>query len=742
MLRGSRGRESWRSVMPEPSPERLHFLDYWRVMRSRKEIVLAVFLLVVLTGGLITYAMPKVYRSSVLVQVKEETPESEIWKPPYYRYDPLFLRTQFEIIQSARVLEEVIRKLNLTERLGRAYGYASQGERAADLTLKLLSRNLRVHQYRDTNLIELQVYLSELGGTPEEAPRLVAEIADEIAETYRNQELDRVRQRTERVLKGMLEALEDQRVKVADLEKRVDEIRERHQINLVGSWDYGEENTLQKISLSRLDANRIQARLEMEEKKAKLDKILSLSTNELLDVAHLLIGDPALSALVAERRKAEVELARLRQAELGPRHPDVVKVRAVIDELDLKIREAVTALKAGVLHDYQAAQAKLDALTSEVEELKARERSAEATGLREFARAKEDLEHARKIRDALETRYLQQRIEMRIPRANVEVIQHAKVPPLDDPVRPNVPLNLLLSVLLGLGAGIGLAYFVEYLDTSVKTIEDVERYLGVSVLGVIPQKVRPLVERLSEPAHAEAYRVLRTNILFSKRLEKGKSICITSGSVGEGKTLTLFNLAYVCAQLGDRVLIVDSDLHRPRQHKILGVSNQIGLATVLVGRTPLEEAIVVTRYPNLHVLPSGRVPSSSHGLLATQKMSDLVAELKRRYDWAFFDSPPIIGVSDASLLVREVDGVLLVVQHRKYPRAVSARAREMIANIGGNLLGVVLNNINIARDHTYYYYQQHYYYYPRRERAEGAEGAGSGPGASSTPSSQPEAART
>jgi capsular exopolysaccharide synthesis family protein len=319
-----------------------------------------------------------------------------------------------------------------------------------------------------------------------------------------------------------------------------------------------------------------------------------------------------------------------------------------------------------------------------------------------------DLEHARKIRDALEMRYHQERIGLRIPRTTVEVIEPAKPPDREDYVSPDFMLNLVLSIMVGLGFGVGLAYFIEYLDTSVKTIEDVERYMRVPVMGVIPQKVRPLVDETAEGAHAEAYRVLRTNMQFSKKVKGGKTFCVTSGSVGEGKSLTIFNLAYVCAQLGDRVLIVDSDLHRPRQHRILGVSNARGLANILVGEAPLDEVIVKTQVSNLEFLPSGKLSSGVHGLLDTQKMKQLVATLKERYDYVFFDAPPIIGVSDASLLVGEMDGVLLVVQHRKYPRSVSNRAKDMVENVGGNLLGVVLNNINISRDYSYYY---HYYYY-------------------------------
>jgi capsular exopolysaccharide synthesis family protein len=166
----------------------------------------------------------------------------------------------------------------------------------------------------------------------------------------------------------------------------------------------------------------------------------------------------------------------------------------------------------------------------------------------------------------------------------------------------------------------------------------------------------------------------------------------------------------VCAQLGDNVLLVDSDLHRPRQHKILGLSNRTGLANVLVGEVSLDQAIQGTRLANFHFLPSGRLASGVHGLLDTRRMRELVKELKQRYDLILFDAPPVIGVSDASLLVREVDGVLQVIQHRKYPRSVSSRAKNMIESVGGNLLGVVLNNINISRDYSYYYRYQNYYY--------------------------------
>jgi capsular exopolysaccharide synthesis family protein len=162
-------------------------------------------------------------------------------------------------------------------------------------------------------------------------------------------------------------------------------------------------------------------------------------------------------------------------------------------------------------------------------------------------------------------------------------------------------------------------------------------------------------------------------------------------------------------------MLIDADLHRPRQHKMIGVDNKEGLANVLMGEISLESAIKETSLPNLHFIPSGRLNSSVHGLLNSTVLADIIASLREHYDWVFFDAPPIIGVSDASLIMRQVDGVCLVIQHRKYPRAISKRAKDAVDNLGANLLGVILNNINVSKDYSYYYYQQHYYYYPKKD---------------------------
>jgi capsular exopolysaccharide synthesis family protein len=297
-----------------------------------------------------------------------------------------------------------------------------------------------------------------------------------------------------------------------------------------------------------------------------------------------------------------------------------------------------------------------------------------------------------------------------------------------DPVRPKKGLSIALGIIIGLVVGVGLAFFIEYLDTSVKTIDDVERTLQSPVLGVIPQNVGFLLEEGAESPHAEAYRVLRTNLLFSRKDDKLNTIAVVSAGAGEGKSTTVMNLATVFAQNGGRVVIVDSDLRRPTLHKMLRVTNSIGLTNYLLRQNSLEEVIQTTNLPTLDFMASGKLPSSSMGVLSSTQMRNLINELKQRYDYVFFDSPPIMGVSDASILASEVDLTLQVIQYRRYPQPMNIRAKQMIEKVGGNLLGIVLNNINMAQDESYYYYSGYYHeYYSKNGDDEAAkEEAGSG----------------
>lgn len=694
--------------MEQTSESNLHFLDYWRVIRSRKEVILAVMLLVVVTGTGVTLMLPKQYAADARILVREDNMDVDVFERQMPTgYNPFFLRTQYEIIQSRQILYQVINNLNLQQVWGEKQNEDGSPIGREDAYFALRG-SVKVQQYRDTSIIAIVVFRE----SPEEAAR----IANEIAAVYRDHRLSMKRREVKRAIEVLENEMQKQEEKVAKAEDELERIRKELGVSMITTGVRAD-----KMRLQQLEADRIAARVDMLVRKARMDQLDALQGDELMNASSYIVNDQALSSVRAQLVDSEVTLKVMLET-YGLNHPEVKRVQAGVNELKKKLSDALSGLKKGLKADYEVSLAKFNALEIELETAKKSDIEAESEKFLPFEKAEREVEVQRQILNALRARVAQQGIEVEVPRTPVEVVDTAEPP--QRPVSPNLILNILISIFLGLAAGIGLAYFIEYLDTSVKTVDDVESYLGLPVLGVIPQKVRPLVEEGPESPHAEAYRVLKTNMQFANKGATGGAFCVVSGGVGEGKSTTLFNLAYVCAQLGDKVLVVDSDLRRPIQHTILNMSNRFGLTNVLMRDVPIEEVIKPTSVPNLHFLPSGRLPRSSLGLLDSQRMRELVKNLKARYDYVFFDSPPIMGVTDASILASEVDGVLLVVQYRKYPRIISSRARRMIENVGGNLLGVVLNNINILRDDYYYYYHSYYsHYYQPDEARRGDEAA-------------------
>jgi capsular exopolysaccharide synthesis family protein len=204
---------------------------------------------------------------------------------------------------------------------------------------------------------------------------------------------------------------------------------------------------------------------------------------------------------------------------------------------------------------------------------------------------------------------------------------------------------------------------------------------------------------------------MRTNIEFNRKSPSASSITMVSGGPGEGKSTTLNNLAYTFAKGGYTTLLVDADLRRPSQHRIFGVENTIGLSDYLTKNIELEDVVQDTPLNNLYFMPSGLLPSDAVGILNSQRMLDMIQDAKNRFDVVFFDSPPILGVSDASVLSSEVDLTIIVVQHRRFPKSMIQRVKMAIDNVGGKTLGVVLNNVDIRHGQSYEYYTSYYNYY-------------------------------
>ena len=688
----------------------VHLLDYWQIFYSRKEIVIAVALLLILSGIVITRRMPQVYASMATIEVQRETPNVSLYGSVRTGYDPIFLRSQFEIIKSNPVLEQVVDGGdNLADVLGLAYGYKAN-ETPADnrqRVIELIKDRTTLSIRRDTDLIDIEVRLDKPEG---EAAKYAQIVANSIAEVFR----DHVRRKNMADVEDALSSLSTEIVslgqEIAEKENELSSFRELHHITITSSGDDGAEN-LRRLILD-VNARANQAGIEAEIKKSRYERIVGLSTAEAAAALPILIPESAqfLSKPVAEKQEFDLQMAALKQADFGDNHPKVVQTKALLETVEATIAEKVGSIKASVKQAWEQAQAEADLYRAQLLDLEEQERSISSGPAIEYERLRKDLDALKQRRIALQTRLDDERVNLKMPKTSVRIIDRAKIELR--PVSPNFALNVTLSVVAGLLFGVLLAFFVEYLDTTVKTVEDVEKYLQSNVIGIIPQKMRALNDPNVRAKHSEVYRVLRMNLKSSRALGSGKVVVFTSASAGEGKSMTSFNTAWVCAEVGEKVLLIDADLHRPRQHRTLGVPLEPGLANVVVGESTLDDAIVKTSQPNLDFLPAGSIDSSGiFGLMDTDEMAELVKTARERYDRVIVDAPPMIGISDTAQLTRLGDGVVLVIQHRKYPRALCKRAKDSIISMGGNFLGVVLNNVNSAHDSSSYYYEHQYYYY-------------------------------
>ncbi|MEN8254773.1 MAG: polysaccharide biosynthesis tyrosine autokinase [Verrucomicrobiota bacterium] len=670
----------------------LHFLDYWRVVRSRKEIVLAVTILVVLTGTVYTLMLPSIYASYSKIAVSEDAPEINPFGGPqtyYSSYNPYFLKTQFEVLQSKPILHEVINRLNLQSEWGKDGGKLSR-----DVAYKILRNSISVFQQRDTSLI----VISAKRDNPNEA----AKIANEVAEVYRDSRLDLAYTVAREAINKIEEALKEQLLRVEDSENKVQLLREELDIAVIGgegSYDVDE------MRVQQMEGDRLAAHREMLDKESLLKTLEELDDKDLMEQASYITFDQIVVSTVQQIQDVDLQLSAL-DADFGENHPEVKRYYLQKDKLEETLKLRLQALRNGLQTDYVVAKNRYENLDKALASVRATSIESQGEKYRPFRIALAQLDTERFIHNQLMSKHRQETITLQVPRNPVEIIDVAE--PNNRRTSPNVFMNVLLSIFVGLGAGIGLAYFIEYLDTSIKTADDVERVLGLPVLGLIPQKVRPLIEEGPDSEHGEAYRVLRTNLAFTEGGSHKGAFCVLSGGSGEGKSTTVFNLAYVCAQQGEKVLLVDADLRRPVQHLILGVSNRFGLTNVLLRDVPVEEAIKATSVPNLHFLPSGRLPRTSLGVLDPKRIGELISSLKTKYDVVLIDTPPLVGISDSAIIAKETDGAILVVQYRKYPRDMLVKAKQMIGTLGVTTVGAVLNNINIMRDDYYYYYHSDY----------------------------------
>ena len=693
------------SPQPQSPPEaRLHFLDYWRIIRIRKAIIITVFLITAIIATAVTFILPVSYSSTAQINIEQDTssdvsPMNSTIGGMGSVYDAYFLQTQLEILHGPVVLGKVVEALNLNDVWGKKFG---MGTLKTTETVEYLGRQLSLTPVRNTTLVDITVF----DGDKNEA----ATLANAIAKAYKEYRLNRHTMQTMGGIDVLEKEYQSEEEQIQSIRTNVDFLRNKFGIIDTDPQSVAPSPTLSQEQLRTYNDEMMKGETDYNKFKEQYEQLKALPPEKLRDVLPSINPDTALSGLLEKFHEAEQEYVT-KTNDYSPIYPDVLRIQALMNKVDEQINDRISGIMTSLENNLNTEKAALDTLRSQVEGAIQKDRD-EAARNQPYWQEKTKLANLVDYHRALAAKVESERIDLQIPHSRV-VEQTTIATPGKDPVRPNKPLNITLGLIFGLIVGVGLAFFIEYLDTSVKTIDDVERAFQAPVLGVIPQNVGILADEGPESRYAEAYRVLRTNILFARKDQKLTAIVVVSAGAGEGKSTTTLNLATVFAQAGMQVLIVDSDLRRPTLHKLLHVTNDLGLTNYLLKQNTLEEVIQTTAVPMLNFMASGKLPSSSMSILNSTQMKQMISELKDRYEFVFFDSPPILGVSDASVLASEVDIVIQVIQYRRYPQPMNLRAKQVIEKVGGSFLGIVLNNINMSQDESYYYYSGYYndYYY-------------------------------
>ena len=713
--------------MAHSNEVRLHFLDYWRVVQVRWVLILFIFLLVVITAAVVTYFQPREYQSSVFIEVKSMSENPRIFgpgEPSQPIHDPQLAPTVFQVVKRTSILYPVVDELKLQDKWARKGPHLTREQ-----CFEVLRARVQVEEVRNTDLLQISVF--------DEDPKLAADIANRIVAVYQDTRVEEEKQILNRAVSTMNEEVAKQQKKVDQAAADVGRIRDEEHI--VDLNPEGQEDAVTPLNsmVLKQEGEVNDAETRVSALKTQLDQIKSLSGEDLMRMlATLRIEDPTIMKILPSYEDTVAVEAQLLNSGLGENHPKVKALRATKSVYYRQLEDQVGMVRSALENNLKTAETTRDALKKRLDELNQKQLTSKNLSAN-YARAKNSYIKEKLLLDSVRMRSQTQTMELAMPRVAISVKEPAEPPAR--PARPRVGLNLALGAVVGLVLGLSLAFFIEYLDMSVKTMADVEGLLGVPVLAIIPKNIRLLHKETGDTPDAEAYRILRTNIEFNRKNPAANSIAVVSGGLGEGKSTTLANLAFVSAQGGYSVLIIDADLRRPSQHEVFEIDNAVGLTNYLTTEMSIDDVIVHTSIENLSLLPSGTLPSDAVGVLNSQRMADLIAEMKLRFDLVLVDSPPVLGVSDASVLASEVDQTIIVVQHRRFPRGMLLRVKQAILGVGGTLLGVVLNNVDIKHDQNYSYYTSYYgYYSPEREPRRGRRGRKVAASASGNGSSEPE----
>ncbi|RKY87049.1 hypothetical protein DRQ11_07160 [candidate division KSB1 bacterium] len=730
----------------EENPVRL--TDYLRILRRGKWIIILSFVAVVGSTAYFSFTTTPTYEAQCMVIVDSQSRvERTLFDVGPFSQQVTMINNQVQILKSRLLAEKVISSLlesGLQDSLS-----LFRVENPEDLHVgyrryfvRHLQEALSIEPVRDTDVIKIKVKAP----SPQEA----AFLANKVAEVYQN--LDREFSRGE--ISQVVTFLRDQLQKKEESLRAAEEALRKFQQDegIVALSQETQEMVKQLVEFESLYQEAVTDRKTYEKRleylKSQLGELRRTLETDLADISHPLILE--LRQKIAE---SEAKLVNFKAQGIPESYPDFKKENERLASLKRTLTEETkkVLLARYPVHDplkpYQEILEKIITAETEVEALQAKEDALKKIvdqhllkldTLPEKSLKLARLERAKKLNENLYMMMKEKYEESRITRAGqigkIRIVDPA-VPP-EFPISPKKKLNLILATLVGLGLGIGVVFFLEYLDNSVRTVEDVER-LQLPLLGSIPDiepekqnglwralpkkkgsedEVGRLATRLvthlkPKSPYSEAYRSLRTQIQYARSEKPVQTILVSSPGPGEGKSTSVTNLAITMAQMGSKTILVDSDLRRPVLHSLFDLKRDVGLSNYLVGRAEIEEVIRPTSVDNLYLISCGILPPNPSELLGSKRMQELIQQLKNEYDYVLFDSPPLIAVTDAVVMAPWVDGVVLVLRSGKTDRDAAVRAFELLRNVKANVLGTLLNDVLPSYMYGSYYYYYYYYYY-------------------------------
>jgi succinoglycan biosynthesis transport protein ExoP len=740
-----------------------HLRDYLWILYKYRWLAATCFGAVFGLTCLATLLSSRVYTATTRVQVTRDSPIQLQLDQNVLRDDDSdrtvngnssFLATQVQALKSRDLAERVIREHQLAssdafmrpsagrQGLGavgsglltllRPRGFSEPGvvskgddtSSTADVPPALLDRYMRwltVNDMRGTDLIEVSFT------TPN--PSLSAFLAAAHTQAYLDTN-DETRRATDVTAKQFLgQQMREAHERVESAQESLRKFAAEHPDIAVSEEDKTQSQRVQDVSglLTKAETDRI--RLETRY------KFLSAADHDSLayfldkpDVQKIYLGLMDLQAQEASMSN-----------ELGPKHPDMgalLRQKSIVED---QLQSAVAKQTRGVHEHYAAALQRETALREKLGDLEAQGVAVRDLGAR-YEFLKNDAETARQLHATLLKQQLETQVNSQLAPSNVRVLERPEVPAA--PSKPNVPLNLALGFLGGLVVAVGAAFASEYFDSSVKSTEEAEELLHMPTLATIPNfglahrsayghpltngngtgaaggtSAQLVVTHEPRSVVAEAFRTLRTAVLFSTPNAAPKLILVTSATASEGKTVNCLNLAATLAESGSRVLLVDVDLRHPSCHRAFGVENTTGLSNFLAGQTDLGGIVRTFDKPHIWFIPAGPTPPNPAELVGSARMREMMDLARQEFDFVILDSPPVTPVSDALVLARTSDGVVLVVKGQDTPKDIVRRARDQLSLTGAHLLGTVVNNVGPTWG-EFRFYQRYYGYYHRTQLQE------------------------